>query len=90
MENEELDDGLLERSEPVIADKSVTTYEPVEKKKRQYRTTKVAIVEPVEEVKGEPVIEPVAKVKKPRTEAQIKAFEKAKAVRDANSIEGFN
>lgn len=85
------DDGLLERSERVeMVDEPDT--EPPVIKKRVYKTkakvekvVEVAVIPPpvVEEVIVEEV-QKVVKVKKPRTEAQIASFEKAKATRDAN------
>lgn len=85
MEN---DDGLLERSEKVeMIDEPDTHSIDVGKKKKQYKK-KVVSAQCAEEVKEaseeeEEGVKPV-KVKKPRTEAQIVSFEKARATRDAN------
>jgi hypothetical protein len=74
------DDGLLERNEK-LTNVEVNS-EPVVSVEKKKRHKKVVVVEPVEEVEQVEVV-PV-KVKKPRTEAQIKSFEKARAIRDAN------
>lgn len=92
MEN---DDGLLERNEKVSEQQIATPPQVVEKKKRQYKKKlqvpvvtiiEEAVVEVKPEVKGNTVGESLvpAKVKKPRTEAQIASFDKARATRDDN------
>lgn len=74
-DNLEIDDGHLEK-------KLVRKYKPREKKVVILDGCCDADVPP--DVPDIPPDVPITKVKKPRTEAQIAAFEKARATRDAN------
>lgn len=98
MEND--DGLLERRERVQMVDEHDTEPPVVEKKKRQYKKKNIvpvppvtiieeAVVEVKAEVKGSVVGESLVpvkpeKVKKPRTEAQVLAFEKARASRDAN------
>lgn len=98
MEND--DGLLERRERVQMVDEHDTEPPVVEKKKRQYKKKNIvpvplvtiieeAVVQVKAEVKGTVVAEPLVpvkpeKVKKPRTEAQVLAFEKARATRDAN------